>query len=360
MGIRPASVPDKSLGWENTETWNVGIDFGFWNNRITGSIEWYQQNTTDLLLPVNLPATSGYSQSYLTNLGRTRNRGLEFNITTVNIAGDGQEKLSWSTDLNIFGNRNTVMDIGEGIPFDKDQNLFVGEDRWVIYSYEYDGIWQDTPEDRALAESFGYSTSGNNSVIGTVRVKNHHVDYEEDGVTPKKTQIINEDDKVFIGQRAPKFEGGINNRFAWKGFDLSFLWTFRCGGTITSDMHNGWMNTMQGGYNNLNIDYWTPENTGARWPKPTTGTVSNKNLLARYDGSYLKLRNLTLGYTLPKTLTEKVNISQARVYVTGSNLYTWFSKEYREDGGIDPETTSTISLTTPPTRSFMFGLNLSF
>ena len=338
MGIRPASVPDKSLGWENTETWNVGIDFGFWNNRITGSIEWYQQNTTDLLLPVNLPATSGYSQSYLTNLGRTRNRGLEFNITTVNIAGDGQKKLSWSTDLNIF----------------------VGEDRWVIYSYEYDGIWQDTPEDRALAESFGYSTSGNNSVIGTVRVKNHHVDYEEDGVTPKKTQIINEDDKVFIGQRAPKFEGGINNRFAWKGFDLSFLWTFRCGGTITSDMHNGWMNTMQGGYNNLNIDYWTPENTGARWPKPTTGTVSNKNLLARYDGSYLKLRNLTLGYTLPKTLTEKVNISQARVYVTGSNLYTWFSKEYREDGGIDPETTSTISLTTPPTRSFMFGLNLSF
>ena len=312
------------------------------------------------MLPVSLPVTSGYSQKYLTNLGKTRNRGIEFNVSVVNIAGDGQDKLSWSTDLNIFGNRNTVMDIGEGVPFDKDQNLFVGEDRWVILDYEYDGLWQDTPEDRALAESFGYSTSGNNSVIGTIRVKNHHVDYEEDGVTPKKTQVINEDDKLFIGQRTPKFEGGINNRFAWKGFDLSFLWTFRCGGTITSSMHNGWMNTMQGGYNNLDIDYWTPENTGARWPKPSSGTVSNKGLLARYDGSYLKLRNLTLGYTLPKTLTEKVNISQARVYVTGSNLYTWFCKEYREDGGIDPETNSTVDLTPPPTRSFMFGLNLSF
>ena len=89
MGVRPGSVPDKSLGWENTETWNIGVDFGFLNNRITGTIEWYQQNTTDLLLGVNLPSTSGYSQSYLTNRGATRNRGLEFNVTTVNIAGDG-------------------------------------------------------------------------------------------------------------------------------------------------------------------------------------------------------------------------------------------------------------------------------
>ncbi|WP_148345812.1 SusC/RagA family TonB-linked outer membrane protein [Bacteroides fluxus] len=360
MGVRPGSVPDKSLGWENTETWNVGIDFGFLNNRITGTIEWYQQNTTDLLLGVNLPSTSGYSQSYLTNRGATRNRGLEFNVTTVNIAGDGQDKLSWSTDLNIFGNRNKIMDLGEGVEYDKDAGFFLGQDRYVIYSYEHDGLWQDTPEDRALAESFGYATSGANSVIGTVKIKNHHVDYEEDGVTPKAKQIINEDDKVFIGQRAPKFEGGINNRFAWKGFDLSFLWTFRCGGTITSDMHNGWMNTLQGGYNNLNVDYWTPDNTTARWPKPTTATVSNKGLLARYDGSYLKLRNLTVGYNIPKTFLSKLNIQSARVYATGSNLYTWFSKEYREDGGIDPETTSTINLKTPPTRTFVFGLNLTF
>ena len=258
------------------------------------------------------------------------------------------------------GNRNKIMDLGEGVEFDKDRGYFLGQDRYVIYSYEHDGLWQDTPEDRALAETFGYATSGANSVIGTVKIKNHHIDYEEDGVTPKARQIINEDDKVFIGRRAPKFEGGINNRFAWKGFDLSFLWTFRYGGTITSDMHNGWMNTLQGGYNNLNIDYWTPDNTTARWPKPTTATVSNKGLLARYDGSYLKLRNITLGYNIPKTFLSKLNVQSARVYATGSNLYTWFSKEYRKDGGIDPETTSTINLKTPPTRSFVFGLNLTF
>lgn len=360
MGVRPNSVPDKTLGWENTETWNVGVDFGFLNNRISGSIEWYQQNTTDLLLPVNLPSTSGYSAQYLTNRGRTRNRGLEFNVTTINIAGDGNKKLSWSTDFNVFGNRNTIMDIGEGVEFDKGNNWFVGEDRWVIYSHEADGLWQDTPEDRMLAETFGYATSGKNSVIGTIKIKNHHIEYEADGVTPKAKQQINEDDKTFIGKRSPKFEGGINNRFAWQGFDLAFLFTYRLGGTITSNMHNGWMNTMQGGYNNLNIDYWTPENTGARWPKPSTGTIANKGLLARYDGSYLKLRNITLGYNIPKTFLSQLNVQSARVYATGSNLFTWFSKEYREDGGIDPETTSAVDLKTPPTRSFVFGLNLTF
>ena len=147
------------------------MDFGFLNNRITGTIEWYQQNTTDLLLGVNLPSTSGYSQSYLTNRGATRNRGLEFNVTTVNIAGDGLDKLSWSTDLNIFGNRNKIMNLGEGVEFDKDAGFFLGQDRYIIYSYEHDGLWQDTPEDRALAESFGYATSGANSVIGTVKIK---------------------------------------------------------------------------------------------------------------------------------------------------------------------------------------------
>lgn len=363
LGARPNSVPDTSLGWENTESYNIGIDFGFLNNRITGALEWYQQNTTDLLLPVKLPATSGYSEEYLTNRGATRNRGLEFNVSTINIAGDGQKQLEWRTDLNLFGNRNKIVSIGEGVERDVDNGWFVGEDRYVIYSLEADGLWQDTPEDRALAETFGYAVTGKNSVIGTVKVKNHHIDYEEDGngnKVPAKTQKINDDDRVFIGKRAPKFEGGINNRFAWHGFDLSFLFTFRYGGTITSEMHNGWMNTMQGGYNNLNIDYWTPDNPSARWPKPSSGTIANKGLLARYDGSYLKLRNFTVGYTLPKSILSVTGIQSARVYATGSNLYTWFSKEYRNDGGIDPETTSTIKLKTPPTRSFVFGVNVSF
>lgn len=363
LGVRPFSVPDLSLGWENTETYNVGIDYGFLNNRISGSLEWYQQNTTDLLLPVALPSTSGYSEKYLTNRGATRNRGLEFNVTTINIAGDGNKSFQWSTDLNLFGNRNKIVSLGDGVEKDVAAGYFVNEDRYVIYSLEKDGLWQDTPEDKELAATFGYVTTGKNSVIGTVKVKNHHIDYEKDAngnLVPAKVQKINDDDRTFIGRRAPKIEGGMNNRFAWKGFDLSFLLTFRYGGTITSNMHNGWMNTLQGGYNNLNIDYWTPDNTTARWPKPTSGTNANKGLMARYDGSYLKLRNMTIGYTLPQNLLSKAGIQSARVYATGSNLYTWFNKEYKEDGGIDPETTSTINLKTPPTRSFVFGLNLSF
>ncbi|MBF0576750.1 SusC/RagA family TonB-linked outer membrane protein [Dysgonomonas sp. GY617] len=360
MGVYPGSVPDKSLGWENTETYNIGIDFGFLSNRINGTLELYQQNTTDLLLPVKLPATSGYSSSYLTNLGATRNRGVEFNVSTVNINGDGQNKLLWTTDFNIFANRNKVVDLGEGVTQIPDENLYLGRDRWAILSLEADGIWQDTPEDRALAETFGYKVSGPTSVIGNVKVKNHHVDYEDDGVTPKAEQKINDDDRVFIGRRAPNFEGGINNRFALKGFDLAFLFTFREGGTLTSDMHNSWMNEMKGSYNNLNVDYWTPDNTSARWPKPSAAEVPNKGLLARYSASYLKLRNITIGYTVPKNLSTRYGIQSARVYATASNLYTWFDSQYKKDGGIDPETTSTINLTTPPTRAFVFGLNLSF
>lgn len=362
MGIYPGNVPDKSLGWENTETINLGLDFGFLSNRINGTIEVYKQKTTDLLLPVELPPTSGYTNSFLTNLGATENKGIEFNVTTINIDGNGKDKLSWITDFNIFANRQKITNLGDGVQsiVSSDNQFYLGRDKYAIFSLEADGLWQDTPEDRALAESFGYSTSGKTSVIGTVKIKNHHVDYEDDGVTPKAKQTINDDDRVFLGKRAPDFEGGINNRLGYKGFDFSFMFTFKSGGTLTSDMHNSWMNTLQGGYNNLNIDYWTPENTDARWPKPTTGTVSNKGLLARYDASYLKLRNITLGYTLPVSFINKYGIQSARVYATGSNLYTWFSSEYKKDGGIDPETTSTVNLVTPPTRSFVFGLNLSF
>lgn len=120
------------------------------------------------------------------------------------------------------------------------------------------------------------------------------------------------------------------------------------------------MNTLRVDYNNMNIDYWTPSNTTAVGQNQLPLTVSNKGLLARYDGSYLKLRNITLGYNIPKTFLSKLNVQSARVYATGSNLYTWFSKEYRKDGGIDPETTNTINLKTPPTRTFVFGLNLTF
>ncbi|MCD8177380.1 MAG: SusC/RagA family TonB-linked outer membrane protein [Tannerellaceae bacterium] len=355
MGVFPNSVPDYSLGWKNTETYNIGIDFGFLNNRIIGTLELYQQNSKDLLLKVDLPPTTGYTTSYLTNLGKTRNRGVEFNITTVNF--DSRE-FSWITDFNIFANRNKVTYLGEDI--EKTSDFFLGQSVGTIWDYEMDGLWQDTPEDRALAETFGYATSGANSVIGTVKIKNHSIDYEDDGVTPKSQQVINEDDKVFLGKRAPNFEGGLNNRFTYKDFDLSFLFSFRYGGTLTSNMHSGWMNTLVGAYNNLNVDYWTPENTDARWLKPSTGTVTNLGLLARYNASYLKLRNITVGYTLPGNIVSKLGAQNIRVYTTGSNLFTWSDKQFRKDGGIDPETTSTINIVTPPVRSFIFGLNVTF
>jgi hypothetical protein len=136
--------------------------------------------------------------------------------------------------------------LGEGVAKDESNNLYVGKDRWVIYSLKADGLWQDTPEDRALAESYGYPTSGNSSVIGTIKIKNNHIDYEADGVTPKAKQVINDDDRVFLGRRSPDFEGGITNRFAYKGFDLSFLFSFRSGGN-SNFKHAQWLDEYHAG-----------------------------------------------------------------------------------------------------------------
>ena len=350
QGTYPTSAANVNLGWENTSSLNFGVDFGLFRDRITGSVEYYKQLTSDILLRQSLPATSGYS-SIRNNIGKTENKGMELNLSSVNFEGDGKNGFNWSTGLNVFFNRNKITELSSGATQDINSGWFVGHPNGSIYDYERAGIWQNTPEDIALAKTYGLEVTGTNSVIGTVRVS----DINNDGK-------ITADDKRILGNRQPKFEGGMTNRFAYKNFDFSFVTYFKVGGLLKSGMHGGFANSFQAGYNNLDVNYWTPENPGNYWPKPNS-TFQFPNYLSTldtFDASYLKIRSITLGYTLPINALKVINAKSARIYATASNPFTFFSPYKDMAGGLDPETNENVDVNTPALYSMLFGINISF
>ena len=350
-GYYPTTATNRNLTWEETTTFNLGLDYGFFHNRINGSVEYYRQHTTNLILDQALPATSGIANRMRTNIGETENKGLEFNLNSVNFSGDGINTLHWSTNFNIFLNRNKILKLSSGVTEDLGNSWFVGKPISSIYQYESLGIWQNTPEDIALAEQYDLTTTGASSVIGTVKI----ADLNGDGK-------LDQDDRHVIGAREPDFEGGITNSFAYKNFDLSIIAYFKVGGLVKSQIHDDWTNSLQGtGKNNVDIDYWTPENNLNYWPKPNAGVQipRYRSTLARADASYLKIRNISLGYSLPDSVLEKLGLQSARIYTSANNIGTFFSEYMDKFDGLDPETNGTVGINTPPMRSFIFGLNVS-
>lgn len=349
----PANI---TLGWEYTGTLNLGLDYGLFNNRITGSVEYYQQKTSDILLYQTLPRTSGYNR-IRNNVGNTENNGMEFNLSTINFEGSSPDSFRWTTDLNVFFNRNKISKLASGVTRDLANSWFVGSPNGVFFDYQRLGLWQNTPEDIALALKYGLAANenaylnGSNSLVGTVKVADANGDNK-----------ITADDRVILGSRQPKLEGGMTNRFTYKNFDFSFVAYFKYGGKLKSGIHGGWSNTFQAGYNNLDVDYWTPENPVNYWPKPNS-TLQNpmyKSTLDLFDASYLKIRTMTLGYTLSGKTLKTVGAKSARIYATASNPFTFFSPYMRDAKGLDPETNRNIEEITPSLWSMLFGLNVSF
>lgn len=351
LGYYPTDATNHSLRWEETTTSNIGLDFGFLSNRINGSVEVYMQDTKNLLMDQALPATSGIPNKMKANIGKTENKGMEFNVRSVNFDGDGAEGFYWSTDMNIFLTRQKITQLSTGVKEDKINNWFIGEPNGVYYDYKRIGIWQNTPEDSAMAKSYGLTTTGSTSVIGTVRVD----DSNDDGK-------INDEDKVILGYRQPKFEAGMTNSFAYKNFDFTFVLYLKVGGMMRSGIHEGWMNTFQAGYNNVNIPYWTPENRENYWPKPNAAKQNPdyKSTLCYMEATYLKLRTMTLGYTVPANLLGRLNVQSTRVYATVSNPLVLFSRYVDEFDGLDPETNGNLDLNTPAMWSMLFGVNITF
>ena len=376
------ALPNPELGWEYSKTWNFGLDFSLFKGRLSGSFEYYIQKTKDILLDVSLPSTSGVS-SFTGNIGETQNKGWE--LTLNGIILDNKNGWTWEAGINLYQNRNKLTKLTGAISEDgepeKDiaNRWFVGHPIDVIYDYEYDGLWQEGDPYLNILEPDGN--------VGMIKVKYRgdasKGDFKEDGVTPSRA--IGADDRV-IQSMEPDLIGGFNTTVGYKGFDLTVIGAFQIGGKLISAIHssNGYLNMLSGRRGQLDVDYWTEENTGAKYPKPG-GIMSSDNpkygsTLGYFNAGYLKVRAITLGYNFDNlSAIKNLGISRLRLYATIQNPFVLFSP-FNNESGLDPETNSwanentavaygeysgkhkmpIVGYNTPATRNFLFGINVTF
>ncbi len=365
-GVFLSNVPNPDLTWEYTSTFNVGIDFGFLKNRITGTLEAYKQSTDNLLLPQNLPSTSGIPNAIVTNVGKTENKGIELQLSTINFQGRNRNSFSWTTDLNFFINRGKITQLAGGVLKDPGNSRFVGHPIGVFYDWQKIGIWQATAADTALAILWGQTVTGVGSVIGNIK----RADLSgPDGKPDNK--LTDTYDRIILGSSQPKWEGGMTNRFSYRGFDLTIVAFARWGHMIRSNLHGGgFVNTFQGTYNNIKTRYWTPTNGENEYPKPNANNTNtpNNSLLGYFKGSYLKIRTISLGYNLSQSFLRRFGIRGARAYTTVEDPFILFSPFVNKYGGLDPEAAggsgnpsiATLNLDTPSNWTIIFGINISF
>ncbi len=315
-GYAPNLLATRDVGWEKTTTTNFGIDFGFVNNRISGSIDFYNANTHDLLLESKLPAVTGYSITRA-NIGKVNNKGLEITLNTINISNPGGFR--WETDLTFSFNREKVVEIyGDNVD-DINNNLFIGYPIGSYYNYVYDGILQDTPEDSVWIAK--YNASGSFFETGEIKVK------DIDG-----NDTINGFDREVVGSNVPDFTGGISNRVAYKGFELSFFVYFRVGQGIYNRAR---VPALDGRYMAWDVKYYNPldpDRRNATHQQPRDGQIDFQNALWYKEASFLKVRNITLSYNLPKSIISKVKMNSLQVYVMATNPFLFTNYDY-----MDPE-----------------------
>ena len=371
------ALPNPELGWEFSKTWNFGIDFSLFKGRLNGSFEYYIQKTNDILLDVSLPSTSGVS-SYTGNIGNTENKGFEFTLNGIIL--DNKNGWNWEAGINLYANRNKLTKLtgaldenGKPAP-DEGNRWFPGHPIDVIYDYEYVGLWQAGEE-----AAMNILEPGGN--VGMIKVK-YTGDYDANGLPTRK---IGAEDRQIMSME-PDLIGGFNTTVGYKNFDLTVIGAFQIGGKLISAIHsaNGYLNMLTGRRGQLDVDYWTESNTGAKYPKPG-GIQSGDNpkygsTLGYFDAGYLKVRAITLGYNFGNLKAVKdLGISRLRLYATIQNPFVLFSP-FNNESGLDPETNSyatqntavgidgytgkhrmpIVGYNTPSTRNFLFGINVTF
>lgn len=395
-GYGSSYLPNPSLKWEKTITNNVGIDFGFFNERLSGSLDLYLNNTKDLLVPSTIPQTTGYEQQQ-TNVGETQNKGIELTLNGLIV---NNKNFSLSGNFNIGINKNKVVSLNSGetkwvkksgwastdqLP-NEDYLVLVGESVGLMYGYTNDGIYQ--------VDDFNY-----NPTTGEYTLKPGVVDCSSlvtvmpgapkfKKIAPVKEGEVNPqittDDLSIIGRAMPKFSGGFGLNATYKGFDASVFFNYQVG----NDVYNGNKMHLTSWWRNSETNQLTlvdskhrfryfddagndlrnnPEmlkefnKNATMWNPTTVGTAIMMSYNVE-DGSFLRLNTVTLGYTLPRHLTKKVGISNLRFYVTGYNL--WLLTHYT---GYDPEVNVMNGLTPgidcnsyPRNKTYTFGVNLTF
>lgn len=337
LGFAPGDLRNPNLTWETTTSADIGVDFGLFNGRVTGVVEWYNQKTTDLLMPLLLPYSNGFN-SVLANLGTSRNRGWEVGLGGTVI--DNPKGFSWKMDLNYFRNRSEILSIGGGRTEDIGNGWFVGQPTYVYYDYKKIGIWQDG--DAALAAKY-------KAKPGEIRLE----DVNNDGVIDAK-------DRQILGSPQPKWSAGTTQRFSYKGWELSIVAFARMGSTIKSDFYQNY-NTLFGRYNNLNIDYNTSKNPTNDFPRPNVNQErpNNYQSLAYFDGSFFKIRNINLAYAFPDAWVQSMHMADLRVNVGVKQPL--ILAPYRQTWkGVDPEDVNVIGIDAPATWMLQFGINAKF
>lgn len=338
VGYLPGTqLPNPNLKWETTSSFNGGVDFGFLRDRISGTVEYYHSTTRDLLMQRSINQITGYS-SQLVNIGSVLNKGVEVSLNFIPVK---TKELTWTMNLNFAANQNKILALNgevdeEGKPVNDIANRwFIGYNADAYYDYQFDGIWQ--LEDVIPDYGPNYKPQP-----GDIKVK----DVDQDG-------LITPDDRVIMN-RAPKWTGSIGSTINWKGIDLSFDF-YSVQGTIRSNAYLYDANSggdLHGKLNGIKVNYWTIENPSNTNPRPRDATINYFSSLSYQDASYIRLRNLSLGYSFPKKMIEPIGISKLKVYFTATNLWTLtdylsYSPEVSAGGYPEPKT-------------FVAGLNVSF
>ena len=359
-----SNMANDRLKWETTAQWNVGIDLGFFDNRLKVTADWYDKVTRDLLLYALLPATSGYEQGML-NIGKIRNRGFEFTLETVNIK---TRQFQWSTSFNIAFNRNRILALVDNqntlqtsvtwethfnsqFPYISQVNKPTG----MMYGFIYDGTYKPEDFDAAGNLKSGIPAyKGNKMQPGDMKYR----DMNGDGK-------IDDYDRTIIGCGQPLHTGGFSNNFTWKNFDLNIFFSWSYGNDILNAnrliFESGWKSQTNqlASYANR----WTPSNPTSDTPRAAATGSEEYSSRVIEDGSFLRLKNVSLGYTIPSRQLRKAGISSLRLYVSADNIWTWTNYS-----GPDPEVSTRNSVLTPGfdwsayprAYGFTAGVNITF
>ncbi|MFI5130308.1 MAG: SusC/RagA family TonB-linked outer membrane protein [Chitinophagales bacterium] len=360
------TAPSPELTWEKTQGLNIGVDFGLFNNRLSGSIEFYNTKTTDILFNLGIPRSLGVN-SQQANVGSTKSHGMELSLSSVNVRT--KSGFTWRTDANIFFNREEITALQNNLKQDLGNGWFVGQPFTVIYDYKKIGIWQTS--EAAQAAAYGVAP-------GDIKIEDRD-----------KSNSITAADRQILGNFQPDFVAGMTNHFEYKNFDLNFVLFGRFGQTVVVTYLSadggaaGYPFFLNSRVQQKKVNYWTPTNPTNDFPQPDAGRdgLQYTSTLTYRDGSFIKVRTIDIGYNLPGKLFNKAGIQSLRVYVSAQNPFILWSPLVKSDLGLDPEgngtgnavgtqgggatsvpnnRTITVGMGVPPTRQMIFGINLKF
>ncbi|MGK7395105.1 MAG: SusC/RagA family TonB-linked outer membrane protein [Candidatus Cyclobacteriaceae bacterium M3_2C_046] len=364
--VRPQDVANDNLTWESTEQFNIGLDIGLLDDRITLATDYYYMTTYDMLFSQPLPEYSGFG-SMMANIGKMENKGFEFEINSRNITGE----FTWSSNLNLSINRNKILELPEGediryrstpghILTDDTQILSEGYPLGSFYGWIYQGVYQEGDDFLDGSEA----VPGGEKYMDLDGMKD-----DEGNLTGQPDGKLNNDDRTIIGNPNPDFIWGFNNTFSWKGFDLNVFFQ----SSVGNDMLNftrfelDWLT----GKNNAStaaLNRWTPTNTDTDIPKASYSRPARPSTRWIEDGTFVRLKNISLGYNVPKSIVNNIGIRAARVYISGQNILTFtdyqgFDPEVNYQSGGNRDSNQNLGLdygSYPNAKSYTVGLNIGF